>query len=137
MARRCTSRRNKKRGETMDDRNTLSANRRHLLQGAAALVPLALVPGFARAETPERAVLQKAVDDQHDDTVARIQEWIANPTIAAEGLNVDKGAEYMAKLARDAGFDRAEVVKTNGVPGAFATLDAGAPKTVAFYFMYD
>src|SRR5262245_3931034 len=121
----------------MDDRNSMSTNRRHLLQGAAAMVPLALVPGLARAETPDRAALQRAVDDAHDDTVALIQEWIANPTIAAEGLNVDKGADYMAQLARDAGFDRADVVKTSGVPGVFATLDAGAAKTLALYFMYD
>ena len=121
----------------MDDRYSLHANRRHVLQGAASLVPLALMPGLARAETPDRAALEKAVDDQREDTIRLIQDWIRNPTIAAEGLNVDKGAEYMAELARDAGFDHAEVVKTSGVPGVFATLDAGAPKTLALYFMYD
>src|SRR6185436_20958871 len=122
----------------MDDRNPMSANRRDVLQGAAALVPLALVPGMARAAgTPDRAALKKAVDDQREDTIKLIQEWIRNPTIAAEGLNVDKGAPYMAELARDAGFDHAEVVKTGGVPGVFATLDVGAPKTLALYFMYD
>src|SRR5262249_21254645 len=131
-------RENQKRGDTpMDDRNSLSANRRHVLQGAAAMVPFALMPGLARAETPERATLQKAVDGLRDETVALIQDWIKNPTIGAEGLNVDGGAEYMAKLARDAGFDHAEVVKTSGVPGVYATLDAGAPKTLVLYFMYD
>jgi len=29
------------------------------------------------------------------------------------------------------------VVETDGKPGVFATLDAGAPKTVGLYFMYD
>lgn len=43
----------------------------------------------------------------------------------------------MAKLARDAGFQQATVIKTDGKPGVFATLDAGAPKTVGLYFMYD
>src|SRR5436305_14366573 len=43
----------------------------------------------------------------------------------------------MAKLARDAGFQQATVISTDGKPGVFATLDAGAPKTVGLYFMYD
>ena len=43
----------------------------------------------------------------------------------------------MAKLARDAGFQQAAVIATDGKPGVFATLDAGAAKTVGLYFMYD
>jgi acetylornithine deacetylase/succinyl-diaminopimelate desuccinylase-like protein len=46
----------------------------------------------------------------------------------------------MADLAREAGFDHVEVVRTSGVPGVpgvFATLDAGADKTLVLYFMYD
>jgi acetylornithine deacetylase/succinyl-diaminopimelate desuccinylase-like protein len=43
----------------------------------------------------------------------------------------------MAKLAREAGFQQATVLTTDGKPGVFATLDAGAPKTVGLYFMYD
>src|SRR5438067_9981004 len=43
----------------------------------------------------------------------------------------------MAKLAHDAGFQQATVVNTDGFPGVFATYDAGAPKTVGLYFMYD
>ena len=48
-----------------------------------------------------------------------------------------KGAEYMRQLALDAGFQQAKVVETDGVPGVFATLDAGAKHTLAIYFMYD
>jgi len=43
----------------------------------------------------------------------------------------------MAKLALDAGFQKAELVATDGKPGVFATLDAGAEVTVGVYFMYD
>src|SRR6202022_2621350 len=52
-------------------------------------------------------------------------------------LNSAEGAEYMAKLAKDAGFQQASVIQTDGKPGVFATLDAGAAKTVGLYFMYD
>src|SRR4030088_1303531 len=40
-------------------------------------------------------------------------------------------------MLREAGFQRAERVPTDGFPGVFATLDAGAPKTVGLYFMYE
>ena len=43
----------------------------------------------------------------------------------------------MANLAREAGFDSATVVPTDGHPGVFATMDNGAKRTLALYFMYD
>jgi acetylornithine deacetylase/succinyl-diaminopimelate desuccinylase-like protein len=43
----------------------------------------------------------------------------------------------MIRLARDAGFQSVTRVPTDGQPGVFATLDAGAPRTVGLYFMYD
>ncbi len=66
-----------------------------------------------------------------------MQDWIALPSIAAENLNFPIGAEYMATLAREAGFQQVAILETDGKPGVFATLDAGAPKTVGLYFMYD
>jgi acetylornithine deacetylase/succinyl-diaminopimelate desuccinylase-like protein len=43
----------------------------------------------------------------------------------------------MIQLLKDAGFQKAARVETEGKPGVFATLDAGAPKTIGLYFMYD
>ena len=92
----------------------------------------------AQAQTgPDRAAIQAEVGKRHDESVKRLQEWIALPSIAAEDRNYPQGAEYMAKLARDAGFQQATVISTDGKPGVFATLDAGAAKTVGLYFMYD
>ena len=73
----------------------------------------------------------------HDEAVQRLRDWIALPSIAAEDLNFPAGAEHMAKLAREAGFQQVTVLSTDGKPGVFATLDAGAAKTVGLYFMYD
>ena len=77
------------------------------------------------------------ITKRHDEAVKRLQDWIAQVSIAAENRGYPEGAEYMAKLARDAGFQKADVITTDGKPGVFATLDAGAPKTVGLYFMYD
>ena len=77
------------------------------------------------------------VTKQHAQSVERLRKWVALPTIAAEGLNTEEGVKYMMKLATEAGFQRVERVATDGKPGVFATLDAGAAKTVGLYFMYD
>ena len=101
----------------------------------AALLASIAVP--SSAETRNRAQLAGSVKASHDANLKRLRDWIAQPTIAAEKVNVDGGAEYMRKLLLDAGFQQAKVVQTDGVPGVFATLDAGAPKTLGIYFMYD
>src|SRR5215813_7770634 len=77
------------------------------------------------------------VTAHHAEAVKRLQDWIALPSIAAENLNSAEGAQYMAQLAKDAGFQQVTVVQTDGKPGVFATLDAKAKKTVGLYFMYD
>ena len=83
------------------------------------------------------ADIRREVAKRHDEAVKRLQDWIALPSIAAENLNFPAGAETMAKLAREAGFQNVQIISTKGKPGVFATLDAGAPKTVGIYFMYD
>ncbi len=112
------------------------ADRREVLVGAAATAALLASGGFGLAAEDVASVL-KAIAAQHAASVKRLQDWIAFPSIAAEGRNTQEGAKYMAELAKDAGFQHVEVVPTSGVPGVFATLDAGAPITLGLYFMYD
>jgi len=81
--------------------------------------------------------IKTEITKRHDVAVKRLQDWIGQVSIAAENRGYPEGAEYMAKLARDAGFQQATVINTDGKPGVFATLDARAPKTVGLYFMYD
>lgn len=90
---------------------------------------------FTLADDRDKVIAQIAA--QHDTTVRMLREWIALPSIAAEDLNYPEGAEYMAQLARAAGFSRVELVPTAGKPGVFAMLDNGARTTLAIYFMYD
>ncbi|HEY0873981.1 MAG TPA: M20/M25/M40 family metallo-hydrolase [Vicinamibacterales bacterium] len=92
--------------------------------------------GEGQAAAGREAVLAR-IAPQHQQTVRMLRDWIARPSIAAEDLGYPEGAEYMARLAREAGFGRVEVVATKGKPGVFATLDAGADTTLGVYFMYD
>src|SRR6266540_7253925 len=41
------------------------------------------------------------------------------------------------QLLRDAGFNQVAKLPTDGQPGIFATLDAGAKRNLGVYFMYD
>src|SRR5436853_1069851 len=110
-----------------------------IIRCAAALLVFTVVltaPNSYSAEN-DLAEIKAQVGQRHDEAVQRLHDWIAQVSIAAENRGYPEGAEYMAKLARDAGFQKADVITTDGKPGVFATLDAGAPKTVGLYFMYD
>ena len=113
------------------------AFRRKLLLGCVAAAATVMVaPGVAFA-ADDLADVKAALAKNHGVAVKRLQDWIALPSIAAENRAPKEGADHMAQLARDAGFQHVEVVPTAGMPGVFATLDAGAPKTLGVYFMYD
>jgi acetylornithine deacetylase/succinyl-diaminopimelate desuccinylase-like protein len=105
------------------------------LGGAERLLAQAAQAG--QAAQADRDAVVAAIAPRRETTVQMLREWIALPSIAAEDLNYPQGAEYMARLARDAGFGRVDVIQTAGKPGVFATIDAGAATTLAIYFMYD
>ena len=108
------------------------------MQGALLALSLAAaVPAVAIADEGGRAQVASAIAADRDASIERLRAWIAVPTIANMGINTPKGAEYMRQLALEAGFQQARIVETGGVPGVFATLDAGARTTLAVYFMYD
>jgi acetylornithine deacetylase/succinyl-diaminopimelate desuccinylase-like protein len=111
-------------------------DRRSILKGAAVGAAL-MAPGAALAARDDRAKLDKAIAANHDAAVARLREWIALPSIAAENRDMEKGCAYMMALAKDAGFQRVSRIPTDGAPGVFATMDNGAKRTVGLYFMYD
>jgi acetylornithine deacetylase/succinyl-diaminopimelate desuccinylase-like protein len=107
---------------------------------------LATLAGVASHDNPEAAAQSATVDlkpvfaqieKRHDEAVARLQAWIRQPAIAAENRGMEDGCRLMMQLLRDAGFQTVSRIPTDGHPGVFATLDAGAPKTVGVYFMYD
>src|SRR6185369_3295518 len=109
---------------------------RREFMGAAATSAAALAAArLAGADAP--AAVQAEIEKRHAEGVQRLQEWIRQPSIAAENRGMSEGCELMMKLARDAGFQSVAKVPTDGQPGVFATLDAGAPRTIGLYFMYD
>ncbi|MBZ5603620.1 MAG: M20/M25/M40 family metallo-hydrolase [Acidobacteriia bacterium] len=109
-------------------------NRRRLLAlGAGALA----ASRSAWAADADLKPLFAEADKRHDEAVQRLQHWIQQPSIAAENRGMNEGCELMMRMLREAGFGAVSKVPTDGHPGVFAMLDAGAPKTVGIYFMYD
>ena len=109
---------------------------RHIPKIVAFALLLLVCNPFQAAEA-DLSAIRSEVAKRHDEAVERLRAWIAEPAIAAENRGYPQGAQLMAQLARDAGFQQATVIETDGKPGVFATLDAGAAKWVGLYFMYD
>src|SRR5688500_19763097 len=113
-------------------------NRRDFLHGAVtSAAALALSGRHPFPVTPSKDDVLIQIPLQHDQNVRMLREWIAIPSIAAENIGYPRGAEYMAQLARDAGFQKVDVIPTTGKPGVVATLDVGARNWLGIYFMYD
>jgi acetylornithine deacetylase/succinyl-diaminopimelate desuccinylase-like protein len=112
-------------------------NRRTFLQGAAASAATLAVAHRLRAEQSDLNPIYAQIEKHHDQAVQRLQEWIKQPSIAAENRGVNEGCDLTMRFLREAGFGQVTKIPTDGQPGIFATLDAGAPKTLGLYFMYD
>ena len=114
-------------------------SRRDFVQGAISGAVLAAAPtaALAAGDNADKATVLAQIPKMHAENVKRLQDWIALPSIAAENRNYPQGAEYMAKLAEQAGFTGVKLIPTSGKPGVFGRMDSGAKTTVAVYFMYD
>ena len=112
-------------------------DRRTFLHGAVAGAAMLAVPRWAYAEERNLNPVWQQIEKRHDESVQRLQQWIRQPSIAAENKGVNEGCELTMQFLRDAGFGEVTKIPTDGQPGIFATLDAGAPRTLGLYFMYD
>ena len=112
-------------------------DRRTFLAGAAVTAAALSSPIFSNAQPSDLESIWKEIEKRHDESVRRLQTWIRQPSIAAENREVNEGCELTMQMLRDAGFQSVTKVPSDGQPGIFATLDAGAPRTLGVYFMYD
>ncbi len=111
-------------------------SRREILGAAAASAAALALPRIVLADDNLDAI-QAEIVKRHAESVQRLQEWVRQPSIAAENRGMEEGCALMMRLAREAGFQNVSRMPTDGQPGVFATLDAGAARTVGLYFMYD
>jgi acetylornithine deacetylase/succinyl-diaminopimelate desuccinylase-like protein len=112
-------------------------DRRAFAQVVAAGTAALALPGWMGAQNSELDPVRAEIEKRHDEAVKRLQAWIREPSIAAENRGMNEGCTTMMSLLREAGFESVKKMPTAGHPGVFATLDAGAPRTLGIYFMYD
>jgi acetylornithine deacetylase/succinyl-diaminopimelate desuccinylase-like protein len=112
-------------------------NRRDFITSAAAGAAALSLPRFAPTQDSDLQLIWTQIEKRHDEAVQRIQQWIRQPSIAAENRGMAEGCDLTMQMLRDAGFEQVTKAPTDGHPGIFATLDAGAPHTLGLYFMYD
>src|SRR6266852_8306899 len=116
---------------------TPELDRRAFLRGVVVGAAAVAWPRLAQADQQDLDAIRAQIVKRHDEAVQRLQEWIRQPSIAAENRGMSEGCDLTMRLLREAGFVEVSKVPTDGQPGIFATLDAGAPRTVGVYFMYD
>ena len=112
-------------------------NRRTFLQAAASGAASLALAHSAAAQPDDLHPVWREIDKRHDEAVHRLQEWIRQPSIAAENRGVSEGCDLTMRFLRDAGFNEVTRIPTDGQPGIFAILDSGAARTLGLYFMYD
>src|SRR5438552_18718259 len=92
---------------------------RHFICALVAAALFAASQNASSAET-DHADIKGEIAKRHDEAVKRLSDWIAPVSIAAEDRGYHEGAEYVARVARDAGFPQATVLNTDVKPGFFA-----------------
>jgi hypothetical protein len=99
--------------------------RRGLLLLAAAAGAALTFPRFtlAAGEKGDKkfggdlSTVRKAIEKQRPEAIQRLQTWIALPSIAAENRNMQQGCQMMIDLLKDAGFQMAKMMPTDGHGG--------------------
>ncbi len=130
------------------------------LRRLLALAPALLLAFASAAQAPREPVIRFTTDEafdasripayagQHDDVyahidaniqdhLAHVQRWVRQPSVSAQNRGITEMAELLAGDLRTLGFKEVALVPTDGHPGVFGFYDAGAPRTLVVYLMYD
>ncbi len=85
----------------------------------------------------QHEAIYRHIDANLDAHLAHIQRWLRQPSISAQSVGITEMATMLRDDLRALGFQEAEVVPTDGHPGVWGYYDAGAPRTLVVYMMYD
>src|SRR5438128_11650585 len=86
----------------------MNLDRRAFLHDTAAAAAALALPRHVFPDQSDLAPIFAQIDKRHDEAVQRLQEWIRQPSIAAENRGVSEGCELTMRMLREAGFNRSE-----------------------------
>jgi len=96
-----------------------------------------LLPQLFGRRQPDLSAIHKEIEKRHDESVLRLQAVDSPAFDCREHRGMDEGCDLAMHMLHDAGFGEGHENSYRRSAGIFATLDAGAPRTLGIYFMYD
>src|SRR5262249_40066275 len=110
------------RGEESSEVINMHSSMKMRIQSLVTAVALLVGVHNACAAEDDLSAIKVEITKRHDEAVKRLQDWIRQVSIAAENRGYPDGAEYMAKLAREAGLQYAAVHNTGGKTDGVASI---------------
>jgi acetylornithine deacetylase/succinyl-diaminopimelate desuccinylase-like protein len=89
------------------------------------------------ADTTVQKDVFARIDERLEADIARVQDFVRQPSISAEGRGIRECAELLHGYFTALGCDPVEIVETAGHPVVYGERWVGAPKTLLIYLMYD
>ena len=83
-----------------------------------------------------KQALSLAGDAFEKEGLGRIQRFVRQPSISADGQGINEMSELLVREIEELG-GTARTIETSGHPVVYGELDSGAPKTLLLYGMYD
>lgn len=83
------------------------------------------------------ALIYRHIEEHQERHLTRIQEFLRQPSVSDTGEGIQACAELLCQYYRELGCEDVHLIETDGHPGVYAYYDAGAPRTLANYCMYD
>jgi acetylornithine deacetylase/succinyl-diaminopimelate desuccinylase-like protein len=81
--------------------------------------------------------IHEHIAKEKEKHIANVQADLRQPSVSSWNMGIHEMAHRMIDSFRAMECKEAELVPTDGLPGIWAYYDAGAPKTVVIYMMYD
>jgi acetylornithine deacetylase/succinyl-diaminopimelate desuccinylase-like protein len=89
------------------------------------------------AYAEEHSEIYAHIDSNIGQHTANLQRWLRQPSISAQNVGIREMAVMVRDDLKAIGFQEANLVETKGHPGVWGYYNAGAPKTLMVYLMYD
>ena len=109
--------------------------------GAAAYsaFPFVTNPAYAQDVLSSDGVRRahRYIAEHKEEHIAKLQADLRQASVSSWNMGIREMADRMVESFRTLGCQEVKLIETKGYPGIWAYYDAGAPKTVVTYMMYD
>ena len=112
--------------------------------GLRADADVEISPDMSKMTNPEIAAIFQHIDDNFEQHVINLQNWIKQPSISNTGEGIQESAEMVKGFFDQLGCQQTQVYDvgetkygTQANPVVYASCDEGKDLTVVIYWMYD